>query len=225
MSLQLKTTAVVAVALGVFFYAVTHWIDLQSTLQLAGALLVLFALIVLTFDLWVYRPLNGLIRRARRRLGGHYERNDPYDRDETRELGYLINTLIAVFTAADDKEWVSQSIEADLVRLQAYNRQLMDVGELGKDMNTALPYMETVDRVLAREQGLPARRLRSLAAARRRHARLLARGRAGRPLPHALSRLLRLHLRLPGASGDRRRPARALQRPHLHPVPETMKAS
>ena len=103
-------------------------------------MLVVFALIALTFDLWVYRPLNGLIRRARTRLGGNYECNDPYYRDEARELGYLVGTLIAVFTAADDKEWVSQSIKADLERVQALNRQLMDVGELGKDMNAALPY-------------------------------------------------------------------------------------
>ncbi|HEY5112964.1 MAG TPA: hypothetical protein VIJ45_02505, partial [Coriobacteriia bacterium] len=72
MSLQLKTTAVVAVALGAFFYAATYWIDFQSTWELAAAVLALFALIALTFDLWVYRPLNGLIRRARHRLGGNY---------------------------------------------------------------------------------------------------------------------------------------------------------
>ena len=152
MSLQLKTTAVVAVALGAFFYVVTHWIALESTLPLAAAVLVVFALIALTFDLWVYRPLNGLIRRARKRLGGNYERNDPYYRDEARELGYLVGTLIAVFTAADDKEWVSQSIKADLERVQALNRQLMDVGELGKEMNAALPYLETVERVLSRSK-------------------------------------------------------------------------
>jgi len=151
-SLQLKTTAVVAVVLGAFFYVVTHWIDLQSTLQLAAAVLVVFALIALTFELWVYRPLNGLIRRARKRLGGNYERNDPYYRDEARELAYLVGTLIAVFTAADDKEWVSQSIKADLERVQALNRQLMDVGELGKEMNAALPYLETVERVLSRSK-------------------------------------------------------------------------
>jgi diguanylate cyclase (GGDEF)-like protein len=151
-SLQLKTTAVVAVALSVFFYVVTHWIDVHSSLQLAAAVLVVFALIALTFDLWVYRPLNGLIRRARHRLGGNYERNDPYYRDEARELGYLVGTLIAVFTAADDKEWVSQSIKADLERVQSLNRQLMDVGELGKEMNAALPYTETVERVLSRSK-------------------------------------------------------------------------
>jgi diguanylate cyclase (GGDEF)-like protein len=118
----------------------------------AAAVLVVFALIALTFDLLVYRPLNGLIRRARKRLGGNYERNDPYYRDEARELGHLVGTLIAVFTAADDKEWVSQSIKADLERVQALNRQLMDVGELGKEMNAALPYLETVERVLSRSK-------------------------------------------------------------------------
>jgi len=151
-SLQLKTTAVVALALGAFFYVGTHWIDLLSTWQLAAAVLVVFALIALTFDLWVYRPLNGLIRRARQRLGGNYELNDPYYRDETRELGHLVGTLIAVFTAAEDKEWVSQSIKADLERMRSLNRQLMDVGELGKEMNAALPYRETVERVLSRSK-------------------------------------------------------------------------
>jgi len=151
-SLQLKTTAVVALGLGAFFYVATHWIDLLSTWQLAAAVLVVFALIALTFDLWVYRPLNGLIRRARQRLGGNYERNDPYYRDETRELGHLVGTLIAVFTAAEDKEWVSQSIKADLERMRSLNRQLMDVGELGKEMNAALPYRETVERVLSRSK-------------------------------------------------------------------------
>ena len=141
-----------ALALGAFLYVVTHWIDLQSPWQLAVAVLVLFALIALTFDLWVYRPLNALIRRARTRLGGNYERNDPYYRDETRELGHLVGTLIAVFTAAEDKEWVSQSIKADLERMRALNRQLMDVGELGKEMNAALPYRETVERVLSRSK-------------------------------------------------------------------------
>jgi len=151
-SLQLKTTAIVAVTLAAFFYVVTYWVDLESTLQLAAAVLVVFALIALTFDLWVYRPLNGLIRRARKRLGGSYERNDPYYRDETRELGHLVGTLIAVFTAAEDKEWVSQSIKADLERMRSLNRQLMDVGELGKEMNAALPYRETVERVLSRSK-------------------------------------------------------------------------
>jgi diguanylate cyclase (GGDEF)-like protein len=149
-SLELKTTAVVAVALAAFFFIATHWLDRDSTWQLAAAVLAVFAVIAATFDVWVYRPINSLVRRSRQRLGGDYERSDPAYRDEVRELAYLVGTLIAVFTAAEDKEWVSQSLRNDLERVQALNRQLMDVGVLGREMNAALPYQETVERVLSR---------------------------------------------------------------------------
>ena len=141
-----------AVTLGAFFVVATRWFHAEPPWQLAVAVLVVFILIVLVFDIWVYRPLNGLINRSRTRLGGNFQRSDPYYRDEIHELGYLVGTLIAVFTSAEDKEWVSASIKADLERVQALNRQLMDVGELGKEMNAALPYTETVDRVLSRSR-------------------------------------------------------------------------
>ncbi len=153
MSLELKTTLVVAAALVAFVLAAVFWIDLGSTPVLIAAVLALFAVIVVTADLWVYRPVHRLIRRSRTRLGGNYERSDPYYRDEIRELSYLVGTLIAVFTAAEDKEWVSQSIKDDLMRVQSLNRQLMDVGVLGREMNAALPYRETVERVLSRSKG------------------------------------------------------------------------
>jgi diguanylate cyclase (GGDEF)-like protein len=127
-------------------------VDRTSIVQVAAVLLALFAVVAVTFDLWVYRPVNDLIRRSRTRLGGDYARNDPFYRDEVRELGHLVGTLIAVFLAAEDKEWVSQSIKDDLVRVQALNRQLMDVGVLGREMNAALPYLETVERVLSRSR-------------------------------------------------------------------------
>ena len=149
-SLELKTAAVVAVVLAVLFLAVTAW--LHSTWQIGVAVLAAFAVIAAAFDLWVYRPINNLVRRSRKRLGGNYETSDPYYRDELRELGHLVGTLISVFTANEDKEWVSQSIKEDLERLQSLNRQLMDVGQLGKEMNAALPYQETVERVLSRSK-------------------------------------------------------------------------
>lgn len=151
-SLELKTIAVVAVALAAAFVLLVSVIDSESTWQVAAVFLALFAMIAVVFDLWVYRPLNALIRRGRERLGGSYERNDPFYRDEVRELGYLVGTLIAVFTASEDKEWVSQRIKEDLVRVQSLNRQLMDVGVLGREMNAALPYRETVERVLSRSR-------------------------------------------------------------------------
>jgi diguanylate cyclase (GGDEF)-like protein len=151
-SLELKTVAVVAVVLAAFFLVASVWFHAEPMWLLAVLTLAVFVCIALVLDLWVYRPVNGLIRRSRKRLGGNYERSDPYYRDEIKELGYLVGTLIAVFTANEDKEWVSQSIKDDLKRVQALNRQLMDVGELGKEMNAALPYVETVDRVLSRSR-------------------------------------------------------------------------
>ncbi len=139
-----------ALALAAAFVLLAYVVDPRSALQIAAVLLALFAVIAAAFDLMLYRPINGLIRRSRARLGGDYERSDPFDRDEMRELGYLVRTLIAVFRASEDKEWVAQSIKDDLMRVQALNRQLMDVGVLGREMNAALPYRETVERVLSR---------------------------------------------------------------------------
>jgi diguanylate cyclase (GGDEF)-like protein len=143
--------AVVALALGVFAVAAFVWMDVAAGI-LVAAMLALFGVITVVLDLWVFRPVHRLIRRSRQRLGGNYERSDPRYRDEIRELGYLVSTLIAVFTAAEDKEWVSQSIKDDLMRVQSLNRQLMDVGVLGREMNAALPYRETVARVLSRSK-------------------------------------------------------------------------
>ncbi len=151
-SLELKTAVVVAAALAAAFAALVFVVDPEATWQTAAVLVALFAVITATFDLLVYRRVDGLVRRSRRRLGANYERSDPGYRDEMRELGYLVNTLIAVFTAAEAKEWVSQSVKDDLVRVQSLNRQLMDVGVLGREMNAALPYRETVERVLSRSR-------------------------------------------------------------------------
>jgi diguanylate cyclase (GGDEF)-like protein len=142
----------VAVAVVAAFLLFAFVIDSASLWAVAAVLLGVFAVIAVVFDLWVYRPVNGLISRARKRLGGDFERSDPRYRDEIRELGYLVGTLIAVFTASEDKEWVSQSIKDDLMRVQSLNRQLMDVGVLGREMNAALPYRETVERVLSRSR-------------------------------------------------------------------------
>lgn len=152
MSLELKTAALVAAALGVCFVVIAYVIDADSLWQLLLVVLTTLLAVAVAFDFLVFRPLDALIRRSRKRLGGNYERSDPYYRDELRELGYLVGTLIAVFTAAEDKEWVSQGIKDDLMRVQSLNRQLMDVGVLGREMNAALPYRETVERVLSRSR-------------------------------------------------------------------------
>jgi diguanylate cyclase (GGDEF)-like protein len=149
-SLELKTIAMVLAVLAGLFVLLATVLDGAPPWQLALALAGAFALVVLVFDVWVYRPIHGLIRRSRDRLGGGYATSDPRYRDELRELGYLVGALIAVFTASEDKEWVSRAVTADLMRAQNVKRQLLDVGEIGAEINAALPYRETVDRALAR---------------------------------------------------------------------------
>lgn len=150
-SLEIKTAGVVAAVLAAVLLAVLRLANENSAWWApAAALLIAFVAIVATFHFLVFRPLNSLVQRSRRRLGSNYEQSDPRYRNETRELSHLVGTLIAVFTAAEDKEWVSQSVKDDLMHVHAFNRQLMDVGELGKEINAALPYRETIERVLSR---------------------------------------------------------------------------
>jgi diguanylate cyclase (GGDEF)-like protein len=140
----------VLLVLAGLFVVLATVLDGAPPWQLALALTGTFALIALAFDVWVYRPIHSLIRRSRERLGGAYSRSDPAYRDELRELGYLVGALIAVFTASEDKEWVSQAVTADLIEAQQTKRQLLDVGGIGAEINAALPYRETVERALGR---------------------------------------------------------------------------
>ncbi len=97
---------------------------------------------------------------------------------------------------------MSQSIKDDLERVQALNRQLMDVGELGREMNAALPYSETVDRVLARSrQFLHADFAALLLLDAEARSFSIVEQPQGVQLPERLGRLLRLRARLPGAAG------------------------
>jgi hypothetical protein len=125
-------------------------LDRSQLYQLVAALMAAFALIIIVLDVWVYRPLNSLIRRSRRRLGSRYENADPRHRDEIAELDFLINTIIRTFTEVEVHEVRTERAESDLIRLQAFNRQLVEVGDIGQEINAALPYRETVERILAR---------------------------------------------------------------------------
>jgi diguanylate cyclase (GGDEF)-like protein len=128
-------------------------LDRTQLYQLAAALTACFAMVVIVLDVWVYRPLSSLIRRSRRRLGSRYENADPHHRDEVAELDFLINTIIRTFTEVEVHEVRTERAESDLIRLQAFNRQLVEVGDIGQEINAALPYRETVERILARAKG------------------------------------------------------------------------
>ncbi len=153
MTRETKTAAILAVAFAVAF--AVAWLGLGATPLATGLLLLtLLAAVLVIVDLAVHRPVRRIMQRATARLGEAYRRGDPGYRDEIRELAHLVGTLVAVFTASEDKEWVSQTIRDDLARAQSLNRQLVEVGDAGKAMNAALPYRETVDLVLTRARTL-----------------------------------------------------------------------
>jgi diguanylate cyclase (GGDEF)-like protein len=151
-SLELKTAAMVVAILGALLLAVVTVLQDAPSWALALAAAAAAALVAAVYRFSVFRPIAGLVERSRRRLGADFERSDPGYADEVRELGYLVNTLIAVFNASEDKEWVSRSVQADLMRVQQTKRQLLDVGEIGAEINAALPYRETVERALSRSK-------------------------------------------------------------------------
>jgi diguanylate cyclase (GGDEF)-like protein len=149
-SVEVKTTGMIVVIFLVVIAVFSRQLDRNRLMQLAVALTAAFALVVIVLDIWVYRPLNSLIRRSRRRLGSRYENADPRHRDEIVELDHLINTIIRTFTEVESHELRTASAESDLIRLQNFNRQLVEVGDIGQEINAALPYRETVERTLAR---------------------------------------------------------------------------
>lgn len=152
MSLWLRATALLAGVLAGVYLTAAFLIDGDSPLQLAVLLLATLTILATAFFLWIHRPLRAMVERSHRRLGGD-ERGARVHRDEIRELGHLMDNLIAAFTATGGRTSTAQGIREDLERMRALNRQLMDVATLGKEIAAALPYRETVERVLSRSKG------------------------------------------------------------------------
>ncbi|MGD0997508.1 MAG: hypothetical protein ABR941_04220, partial [Thermoleophilia bacterium] len=125
MSIEVKTTGMIVVIFLVVVAVFSRQLGRDQLMQLVVALSAAFALVVAVLDIWVYRPVNSLIRRSRRRLGSRYENEDPRHRDEIAELDFLINTIIRTFTEVQTHDVRSERAESDLIRLQAFNRQLV----------------------------------------------------------------------------------------------------
>ena len=149
-SLEVKTTAMIFAVLAVLFVSLHNLIVAQNTVWLAIVTVTAFLLITVVLDIWIYRPLRSLIASSHYRLGRKRARAGPFYRNEQVELGHLVDTLISVSTSAENQETANAGIRDDLVRLRIFNRQLVEVGEIGQEINAALPYRETVDLALSR---------------------------------------------------------------------------
>jgi hypothetical protein len=141
-SIEIKTAAMIFVVLAVLFVVLRNLIGGHATVELAVTTVAAFLSITIILDILVYRPLHGLIARSRYRLGGKCAQADTSYRDEQVELGCLFDTLIDVLVSTESQETANASIRNDLVRLRTFNRQLVEVVEIGKEINAALPYRE-----------------------------------------------------------------------------------
>jgi len=146
-SLELRMAALLAAVLGLL--TLGCW--LVGSRQNAGpyALIAAGAFVAISGGLvfFVFRPLDRLLDESRRRLARD-ERRNGHPKDQVAELGDLLGGLIDVLQTGE----AAQAAETwrDLARLRAHNRQLVEVGAIGQEINAALPYRETVARSLER---------------------------------------------------------------------------
>jgi len=72
-SIEVKTTGMIVVIFLVVIAVFSRQLDRSRLIELVVTLAAAFALVIVVLDVWVYRPVNSLIRRSRRRLGSRYE--------------------------------------------------------------------------------------------------------------------------------------------------------
>jgi len=147
-SLELRTAALLAAV----FALATLGAWLVGGRQNGGMLAIVaagaFVLIAGSLVWLVFRPLDRLLAVTRQQLGRDREAGRPTD--QVAEIGELLSNLVQVLQMGE----AAQAAESwrDLVRLRTHNRQLVEIGDIGQEINAALPYRETVDRALARSK-------------------------------------------------------------------------
>ena len=110
-----------------------------------------FVLIVGGLVWLIFRPLDHTLATSRHRLGRQSPPIEGRPKDQAAELDELVAGLIQVLQTGE----AAKAAESwrDLARLRVHNRQLVEVGDIGQDVNAALPYRETADRALLRVKG------------------------------------------------------------------------
>jgi len=129
---------------------VAVWLIVLATagLEVAGwvglGLGLAFILLLSLQHVMVFRPL----RRRLHELSDGSSPGELADADATAVDGDLVSLLESTLLASRDGADVS--LRRDLDRLEAKNRQLVEVADIGRELSAALPYRETVERALAR---------------------------------------------------------------------------
>jgi len=107
-------------------------------------LAVLFIILTVLLDYWVYRAVYALFRRLQAR---NRESEDAGDGDALHAgLENLMTGVVDRFTDLEALE--VEAVRSDLYRLRNFNNQLIRLGEIAQELNAALPYRETKTKAL-----------------------------------------------------------------------------
>jgi diguanylate cyclase (GGDEF)-like protein len=103
-----------------------------------------FVVYVMLAHVLVFGPLQRRLDRVREELGPARMLATGSGLEELDGLVAMLATLLNGGGIESQAE-----MQNDLVRLQAHNRQLVEVARIGQELNAALPYRETIERALA----------------------------------------------------------------------------
>lgn len=123
-----------AVAYGALRSPTVAWMGLGALLAYLVALALLHLL--------VFRPLRRHLRQVRTELTD--KTGATVEDDTSGDLA----SLAALLGSAE--RGAHATLEDNFLRLQVDNRQLVEVANIGRELNAALPYRETIERSLAR---------------------------------------------------------------------------
>ena len=132
----------------VFATALTLCLLLSLTdVYLGIGLAVVFIVITVALDYWVYRAVNQLFHRLVRenREAASAAAGDGPD-DLHGNLEELMARLMGSLSGNESLE--VETVRSDLYRLRSFNNQLIRLGEIAQELNAALPYRETKQKAL-----------------------------------------------------------------------------
>ena len=144
--LELRIGALVGVVDAALGLTAWHLNDHRHGILLGALCFVGAALVIGMLRLLIFKPLDRALATTRACLGRNGEKAEG-TRNQVAEASGLLGSLVEAVQMGE----AAMAAESwrDLVRLSVQHRQLVQVGELGSQINSALPYRETADRALA----------------------------------------------------------------------------
>jgi diguanylate cyclase (GGDEF)-like protein len=118
-----------------------------TDVYLGLGLAVVFIVVTIALDYWVYRAVDKLFRRLVRENREAAQAADDEGPDDLHgNLGELMERLMGSLAGQESLE--VETVRSDLYRLRSFNNQLIRLGEIAQELNAALPYRETKQKAL-----------------------------------------------------------------------------